>query len=209
MTKIYLISPPKIEIDKFSKSLKNALQTNKIAVFQLRLKDYPQEIIKNYSKEIKKICDDYNCQFILNDFYEIAIELGLSGVHVGIDDNKIKIIRQNSPQNFVVGASCYDSKHLAMEAGEDGADYISFGAFFPSKTKISRGKPSIELLRWGLEMLNLPIVGIGGINAKNCGELVKEKIDFLAVISCIWDRFGNEGEAVDELNSAIIKNQIS
>lgn len=209
MTKIYLISPPKIEIDKFSKSLKNALQTNKIAVFQLRLKDYPQEIIKNYSKEIKKICDDYNCQFILNDFYEIAIELGLSGVHVGIDDNKIKIIRQNSPQNFVVGASCYDSKHLAMEAGEDGADYISFGAFFPSKTKISRGKPSIELLRWGLEMLNLPIVGIGGINAKNCGELVKEKIDFLAVISCIWERVGNEGEAVDELNSAIIKNQIS
>ena len=209
MTKIYLISPPKIEIDKFSKSLKNALQTNKVAVFQLRLKDYPQDVIKNYSNEIKKICNDYNCPFILNDFYEIATELGLYGVHVGIDDNKINEIRQNSPENFVIGASCYDSRHLAMEAGEIGADYISCGAFFPSKTKNSRGKPTIELLNWAIEMLNLPIVGIGGINPDNCGELVKNKIDFLAVISCIWDRVGAEDVAINQLDQAIAKNLIS
>ena len=209
MTKIYLISPPKIEIDKFSKSLKNALQTNKVAVFQLRLKDYNHDIIRNYCKEIKKICDDYNCPLILNDFYEIAIELGLSGVHVGIDDKKITTIRQNSPANFVIGASCYDSKHLAMEAGEQGANYLSFGAFFPSKTKNSRGKPTIELLNWAIEMLNLPIVGIGGINPDNCGELVKNKIDFVAVISCIWDRLGAEDVAIYQLDHAIAKNLIS
>lgn len=208
MTKIYLISPPKIEIDKFSKSLKNALKTSKVSVFQLRLKDYPQHLIRNYSKEIKKICDDFNCPLILNDFYEIALELGLSGVHVGIDDKKISIIRQNSPQNFIIGASCYDSKHLAMEAGEQGADYISFGAFFKSKTKQSRGKPSIELLQWAIEMLNLPIVGIGGITATNCHELVKNKIDFLAVISCIWERINDEENAINELHKNIIKFSI-
>jgi len=206
MTKIYLISPPQIEIDKFSESLKNALSSNRISVFQLRLKDYSQDIIKKYCKEIKKICDDYNCPLILNDFHEIALELGLAGVHVGVDDKKIDIIRKNSPQNFIIGASCYDSRHLAMQAGECGADYISFGAFFTSKTKQSRGKPSIELLQWAIEMLNLPIVGIGGITPDNCAELVKNKIDFLAVISCIWDREFEENKAIDELSNAIAKH---
>lgn len=209
MTKIYLISPPKIEIDKFSKSLKKVLSSHRVAVFQLRLKDYSQDIIKKYCKEIKKICDDFNCPLILNDFYEIALELDLAGVHVGVDDKKIDDIRKNCAQNFIIGASCYDSKHLAMEAGEYGADYISFGAFFASKTKISRGKPSVELLQWAIEMLNLPIVGIGGITPDNCGELVKNKIDFLAVISYIWDRLGAEDDAIDQLDKAIAKNLIS
>jgi thiamine-phosphate pyrophosphorylase len=99
----------------------------------------------------------------------------------------IKTLRgQNSPKNFVIGASCYDSKHLAMEAGEQGADYISFGAFFETQTKISRGKPTVEILNWASEILNLPIVAIGGINDKNCVELVKNGADFLAVISYVW-----------------------
>ncbi len=123
---------------------------------------------------------------MLNDFYEIALEVDASGVHVGIDDKKISQIRQNSPKNFIIGASCYDSKHLAMDAGEQGADYISFGAFFETKTKISRGKPSVEILNWASEILNLPIVAIGGINDKNCGELINNGADFLAVISYVW-----------------------
>ncbi len=186
MAQIYLISPPQIELKDFSLKLENALKTGFVPSFQLRLKNYSPSEIKKISQEIKKICDENNCLFLLNDFYEIALEIGASGVHVGIDDKKISQIRQNSPKNFVIGASCYDSKHLAMEAGEQGADYISFGAFFETQTKISRGKPTVEILNWASEILNLPIVAIGGINDKNCVELVKNGADFLAVISYVW-----------------------
>ena len=186
MAQIYLISPPQIELKDFSLNLDKALKTGLVPVFQLRLKNYSPLEIKNFSQEIKKICDNNNCLFLLNDFYEIALEIGASGIHVGIDDKKISQIRQNSPKNFVIGASCYDSKHLAMEACEQGADYISFGAFFETKTKISRGKPTFEILNWASEILNFPIVAIGGINDKNCGELVKNGADFLAVISYVW-----------------------
>jgi len=186
MAQIYLISPPQIELKDFSVKLEKALKTGLVPSFQLRLKNYSTLEVKKISQEIKKICDNNNCLFLLNDFYEIALEVGASGVHVGIDDKKISQIRQNSPKNFVIGASCYDSKHLAMEAGEQGADYISFGAFFETQTKISRGKPTVEILNWASEMLNLPIVAIGGINDKNCVELVKNGADFLAVISYVW-----------------------
>jgi len=186
MAQIYLISPPQIELKDFSVKLEKALKTGLVPSFQLRLKNYSTPEVKKISQEIKKICDNNNCLFLLNDFYEIALEVGASGVHVGIDDKKISQIRQNSPKNFVIGASCYDSKHLAMEAGEQGADYISFGAFFETQTKISRGKPTVEILNWASEMLNLPIVAIGGINDKNCVELVKNGADFLAVISYVW-----------------------
>ena len=186
MAQIYLISPPQIELKDFSLKLEKALKTGLVPSFQLRLKNYSSPEVKKISQEIKKICDENNCLFLLNDFYEIALEIGASGVHVGIDDKKISQIRQNSPKNFVIGASCYDSKHLAMEAGEQGADYISFGAFFETQTKISRGKPTVEILNWASEILNLPIVAIGGINDKNCGELIKNGADFLAVISYVW-----------------------
>jgi len=186
MVQIYLISPPQIELKDFSLKLEKALKTGLIPVFQLRLKNYSSLEVKKFSKEIKKICENNNCLFLLNDFHEIAMEVGASGVHVGIEDKKILQIRQNSPKNFIIGASCYDSKHLAMVAGEQGADYISFGAFFESKTKISRGKPSLEILNWASEILNLPIVAIGGINDKNCVDLIKNGADFLAVISYVW-----------------------
>ena len=103
-------------------------------------------------------------------------------------------------QNFLIGASCYDSKHLAMEAGEQGADYLSFGAFFESKTKKSRGNPSLEILEWSNEILNLPTVAIGGITADNCAPLVKSGADFLSVISYVWDHPEGEEAALIKLS---------
>jgi thiamine-phosphate pyrophosphorylase len=203
MAQIYLISPPQIELKDFSLKLEKALKTGLVPSFQLRLKNYSPSEIKKISQEIKKICDNNNCLFLLNDFYEIALEIGASGVHVGIDDKKISQIRQNSPKNFVIGASCYDSKHLAMEAGEQGADYISFGAFFATQTKISRGKPTFEILNWASEILNLPIVAIGGINDKNCVELVKNGADFLAVISYVWQHPDGVEVAIKNLHHTI------
>jgi thiamine-phosphate pyrophosphorylase len=194
MSQIYLISPPKIELLDFSKRLEKALKTNSVPVFQLRLKEYSNSELIQIAKEIKKICDNNNCLFLLNDSLEIALNIGANGVHLGAEDGSILLARKNSPKNFLIGASCYDSRHLAMEAGEQGADYLSFGAFFESKTKKSRGNPSLEILEWSNEILNLPTVAIGGITADNCAPLVKSDVDFLAVISYVWDH--PEGEEV-------------
>ena len=194
MSQIYLISPPKIELLNFSKRLEKALKTNSVPVFQLRLKEYSNSELIQIAKEIKKICDNNNCLFLLNDSLEIALNIGANGVHLGAEDGSILSARKNSPKNFLIGASCYDSRHLAMEAGEQGADYLSFGAFFESKTKKSRGNPSLEILEWSNEILNLPTVAIGGITADNCAPLVKSDVDFLSVISFVWDH--PEGEEV-------------
>jgi thiamine-phosphate pyrophosphorylase len=196
MTKLYLISPPKIELKTFAPKLKNALKTNQIPVFQLRLKDIEKNEIIKIAKEIKKICCDFNCLFILNDDYKTAIDLELSGVHVGFEDGEISNIRKNSPPNFIIGASCYDSCDLAIEAGMLGADYVSFGTFFSSITKNSKGKPKPEILSWCDEILNIPTVAIGGITADNCKILIDAKADFLAIISYIWNHPKGEEFAI-------------
>ncbi len=199
MTKIYLISPPKIELKSFSKNLEEALQTGLVPVFQLRLKDCEKNDIKKIATELKKICADNNVVFLLNDDWQMALDIGASGVHLGADDGSIALARKNLPQNFVIGASCYDSRHLAMEAAEAGADYISFGAFFESKTKQSRGKPTTEILEWASEIMNLPIVAIGGITNENAGLLANAGADFVAVISYVWGSMDVK-KAVKELN---------
>lgn len=206
MSQIYLISPPKIQLKTFSAELEKSLKTSLVPVFQLRLKDYERSEVKKISQELQKICKDNNCQFLLNDDFNLALEIAADGVHLGAEDGSIKLAREKSQKinpNFVIGASCYDSRHLAMEAGEQGADYISFGAFFESKTKKSRGKPTLEILEWSNEILNLPIVAIGGINAENCKPLVKSGADFLAVISYVWEHPNGVEEALNRLNSSI------
>ena len=165
MAQIYLISPPQIELKDFSLKLEKALKTGLIPAFQLRLKNYSLSEVKKISQEIKKICDDNNCLFLLNDFYEIALEICASGVHVGIDDKKISQIRQNSPKNFVIGASCYDSKHLAMEACEQGADYGGVPSALlgndDRRSQLTRRGLSLDVL--GDKICGYAIVRIGSV----------------------------------------------
>lgn len=203
MTKIYLISPPSFEIKTFAPRLEAVLKTGLVSVFQLRLKDYPKNEIIKIAHEVKKICAQNNCLFIVNDSPEIAWEVGAGGVHLGEGDGLVSEVRKKSPQNFVIGASCYNSRHLAMEAAEQGADYLAFGAFFPTSTKIVKAKAEIEILEWASEMLNVPIVAIGGINEKNAASLAKAGTDFVAVISSIWENKDGEVEAVKKLHDSI------
>ncbi len=206
MTQIYLISPPKIELKDFSAELEKALKTTLVPVFQLRLKGYAKSEVKKIALELQKICQANKTQFIVNDDVELALEIGADGVHLGVEDGSIKVAREKSQKinpNFVIGASCYDSRHLAMEAGEQSADYISFGAFFESKTKQSRGKPTLEILEWANEITNLPIVAIGGINAQNCKTLVEAGADFLAVISYVWENEKGVEQALKKLDAVI------
>lgn len=206
MTKIYLISPPEINLKEFSKRLDNALATGLVPVFQLRLKNYLSQEIVAIAKELKKICHESNCLFILNDFCDLALEIGADGTHLGTSDGKIKLARKKADElakGFIIGASCYDSKDLAMIAGEDGADYLSFGTFFPSKTKNSQGKPKSEILTWCDQLINLPTVAIGGINDQNCHDIVKAGADFIAVISYVWQHEEGEAKAIQKLSAAI------
>lgn len=205
MPQIYLISPPKIDLETFSLCLEKALKTGLVPVFQLRLKDYSSEETKKIARHLKEICHKNKCLFLMNDSLQIALDIGADGVHLGAEDGSILEARKKSPQNFIIGASCYDSRHLAMEAGEQGADYISFGAFFQSKTKNSRGAPTIEILEWASEMLNLQITAIGGITDQNCHSLVKAGADFLCVISYVWDHPEGEEVAIKNLAKAIEK----
>lgn len=203
MTQIYLISPPQLNLESFSQELLKVVKTNKIPIFQLRLKNYHNSEIKKIAQELKKICDDHNVLFFINDDLQLAVEIDASGVHLGIDDinysQQISLIKKNH-QKLIVGVSCYDSKKLALEAKEQGADQISFGAFFASPTKISRGSPKIELIDWAKENLNLPIIGIGGINQQNYQILVDKKIDYLALISYVWNHPISPVEAIKKLS---------
>ncbi len=199
MSKIYLISPPKIDLPDFSKSLQLALKTGLVPVFQLRLKGYEDSEIIKISRELKKICKDFGSLFILNDSYKLALEVGADGVHLGDQDGNIAEVKKISPENFIIGTSCYDSRHLAIESAEHGADYISFGAFFQSQTKNSKGKPTTEILEWASEILDLPIVAIGGITDKNYQTLFKA--DFIAVISFIWQHPQGITFALESLNT--------
>lgn len=207
-TKIYLISPEKIDLGSFSKNLIIALKTGYISLFQLRLKNI--DIFKKitYIKEIKKICTDHNCPFILNDDYISAIEYELDGVHIGNKDGSIIDIKNKSKHlsNFLIGVSCYDKKELAISSIKDGANYISFGAFFDSKTKKSPGKPDINLVKWYKNNYpTIPLVAIGGINDINCKELIYNKVDFMAVISYIWENEFGTKEAILSMQSTIEK----
>lgn len=206
MTQIYLISPPQIILNDFTEELKKALATGLIERFQLRLKNYSKNDLLKIAKDLKIICQKNNCLFIVNDDDQLALEVEADGVHLGIEDQRdqelILQIKKKYPK-FIVGASCYDSRKLAIKAEEQGADYISFGAFFESSTKISRGKPTYDLLDWAKIALNKPIVAIGGINSHNCQELVKRKVDFLAVISSIWQDRQGVSQAIIKLQKSI------
>ena len=185
--KLYLISPPKIELENFLDKLEDAFKTKKISIFQLRLKNISDKEIILASDKIIPLCQKYQIPFILNDSLDLALKVGANGVHLGGDDGDIKQAREISPKNFIVGTSCYDSKDMIMKAAESGADYVSLGAFFETKTKKSPGKPTLELLKWCDNFINVPNVCIGGINNRNYEQLVKNGADFIAVISYIWD----------------------
>jgi thiamine-phosphate pyrophosphorylase len=201
--KIYLISPPEFDLDSFSVQLEKALATKKVPVFQLRVKNLDDAKIISVGKTLLKICRKYQTSFILNDRFDLALKIGADGVHIGSEDGIVAEIRKKAPQNFIIGSSCYDSKHRVITAAEEGADYVSLGAFFESKTKKSPGKPDLEILKWCDDFINVPVVAIGGIDASNCDVLVKSGADFLAIISYVWQHPNGVEIAINSLEKAI------
>ena len=192
---LYLISPLDVG-GSFPMRLREALEAGPVAAFQFRVKDIdPQEAVR-LAEPLKAICDEFDVAFIVNDDVALARQVGADGVHLGQSDESLKVAREELGKDVQIGITCHDSRHLAMEAGEGGANYVAFGAFFPTDTKETHHKPELDLVRWWSEMMEIPSVAIGGITPENCQPLIDAGADFLAVCGAVWNHADGPAEAV-------------
>lgn len=199
---LYLISPPRFD-PGFAEQLKAALDGGPVAAFQLRLKDVEDFEVLRAGEVIKPILAAYDVAFIVNDRADLAAKLGADGVHLGQDDGDVAEARRLLGREAQIGVTCHDSRHLAMEAAEDGANYVAFGAFFPTTTKETSHRPDPSILKWWTTLSPLPCVAIGGITAANCRPLVAAGADFLAVSNAVWAHPGGAGAGVAAFTAAL------
>lgn len=190
---LYLISPLDVSGD-FPRRLETALDAGPVAAFQFRVKDVDQHRAARLAEPLLEICRARDVAFIVNDSIALAKRIGADGVHLGQQDGSVREARDALGRDAQIGVTCHASRHLAMEAGEAGADYVAFGAFFPSETKASEHRPELELLTWWQNLMEIPCVAIGGITPENCAPLVAAGADFLAVSRAVWA--GDEADAV-------------
>jgi thiamine-phosphate pyrophosphorylase len=195
--RLYLITPPALpDLDAFARDLEAALGAGDVAALQVRLKAASDAEIERAVRRLTPIAHAHDVAVILNDRPDLARALGCDGVHVGRDDPSVAETRRIVGPNAMIGATCHDSRHLAMEAAEAGADYVAFGAFFPTTTKETTHRPDPEILTIWQETMQTPCVAIGGITPENCRPLVAAGADFLAVSAGVWARAGGPAEAV-------------
>jgi len=194
---LYLISPLDVS-GAFPRRLENALDasgpTGPVAAFQFRVKGVDQHEAAGLAEPLLEICRARDVAFIVNDSVGLAKRLGADGVHLGQQDGDVREAREALGREVQIGVTCHASRHLAIEAGEGGADYVAFGSFFPSGTKASEHRPELELLEWWQRVMEIPCVAIGGITPENGLPLVEAGADFLAVSGAVWG--GDEAEAV-------------
>jgi thiamine-phosphate pyrophosphorylase len=201
--RIYLITPPKLDPVPFADLLAAALDAGDVAAVQLRLKEVSEDDWKHATDTLRPIAQSRDVAFLLNDRAELVRAFGCDGVHVGQEDMPAKSARQVIGPDLTLGVTCKASRDLAMQAGEDGADYVAFGAFFPSATKDVSRFVSPDILQWWSDLMELPCCAIGGITAENCGPLVRAGADFLAVVGCVWNHPDGPAAGVKALNTAI------
>jgi thiamine-phosphate pyrophosphorylase len=182
---LYLISPPSIDVG-FAERLAQAFDGGDVAAFQLRLKGIDEDAIASAAEPLQKLCAERDVAFIINDSVALAQRLEADGVHLGQGDGDAREARKLLGPSVQIGVTCHDSRHLAMEAGEAGADYVAFGAFYPTTTKETIHRPEPSILSWWTTLFELPCVAIGGITAENAAPLVAAGADFLAVSGAVW-----------------------
>jgi thiamine-phosphate pyrophosphorylase len=199
--RLYLISPPHLSAKNFIIPLREALNGGDVASFQLRLKNVDDDAIRRAADLLRPVVQAAGAAFILNDRPDLANELGCDGVHVGQEDATYAEARAIVGAKAIVGVTAHDTRHLAMDAADAGADYVAFGAFFPTKTKEPKTQADIELLRWWGEMMVVPCVAIGGITVQNAAPLVEAGADFLAVSAGVWEHPDGPEAAVKAFNA--------
>lgn len=183
--------------------LAQALDAGDVAALQIRLKDVDDDTIRRATEALLPIAQARDVAVLMNDRADLAVELGCDGAHLGQEDGNHAEGRRLLGPDRTLGITCHASRHLAMEAGDIGADYVAFGAFFPTSTKEAKHHAEPELLEWWTEMFELPSVAIGGITAANCAPLVRAGADFLAVVGAVWNHPEGPAAGVRAMNRAI------
>jgi thiamine-phosphate pyrophosphorylase len=199
--RLYLITPAAFALDGFARQLREALAGGDVAAVQLRLKDCADGDVLAIGRALMPIVQDAGAAFIVNDRPDLAAALDADGVHIGQSDAPYAEARRLLGADKIIGVTCHDSYHLAMEAAEAGADYVAFGAFFPTQTKDASTRAPLELLENWANAMEVPSVAIGGITAENAGPLVRAGADFLAVSAGVWNHPRGPGEAVKAFNA--------
>jgi thiamine-phosphate pyrophosphorylase len=206
LCRLYLITPPRLDdLAGFGRVLGHALDAGDVAALQIRLKDTPDEVIAAAVDALKPIAQARGVAVILNDRPDLAAQLDCDGVHVGQDDVPYREARRIVGKDRMVGVTCHDSRHLAMEAAEAGADYVAFGAFFPTATKEAKTRADPEILTIWQETMETPCVAIGGITVDTASTLAAAGADFLAVSAGVWSYGDGPAAAVAALNVEIAK----
>lgn len=202
LCQLYLISPLEVGGD-FPQRLARAIDAGDglVSAFQFRVKGLDQHQCARLAEPLQTLCTERDVAFIVNDSIALAKRLGADGVHLGQQDGTVAEARQALGKEAQIGVTCHDSRHLAMEAGEAGADYVAFGAFFPTITKQVSHHAAPDLLEWWQALFEIPCVAIGGITPENCAPLVAAGADFLAVSGAVWG--GDEIAAVKAFAEAI------
>ena len=185
LAKLYLISPQEVS-GPFPDRVRAALEPGIATAFQLRVKDVGEHELARLADPLQRICADADVAFIVNDSVSLTKRLGADGVHLGQSDGDVREARAVLGPTAQIGRTCHDSRHLAMEAGEAGADYVAFGAFYPTTTKPSDYRPDPPILSWWSAVFEIPCVAIGGIKPANAKPLVDAGADFLAVCQAVW-----------------------
>jgi thiamine-phosphate pyrophosphorylase len=204
--RLYLITPSRIDdLDAFEHILEVALHGGDVAALQVRLKDVSDAAIEAAVRAIQPIAEGHDVALILNDRPDLAARLNCDGVHIGQEDMPYDAARALMGPDAIVGVTCHDSRHLAMEASEAGADYVAFGAFYDTTTKDASTRADLELLSIWQEVMATPCVAIGGITVDTAAELAKAGADFLAVSAGVWTHPHGPAEAVRLFNIEIAK----
>lgn len=201
---LYLISPLDVT-GGFADRLARALDAGPVAAFQFRVKDVDQHEAARLADPLRRICADRDVAFIVNDSVSLAKRVGADGVHLGQGDGDPRDARTMLGPDVQIGVTCHDSRHLAMEAGEAGADYVAFGAFYPTTTKDTRHRPDPAILSWWATLFELPSVAIGGITVDNAAPLIAAGADFIAVSNAVWG--GDEVAAVERFAALLVREK--
>jgi thiamine-phosphate pyrophosphorylase len=199
--RLYLVTPPVLTLE-FADDLAAALDAGDVACVQLRLKNLPDNEIRHAVETLRPVAQSRDVAFLLNDRPDLAAQSGCDGVHVGQEDMPYAAARA-LVGNGMIGVTCHNSRHLAVGAAEAGADYVAFGAFYPTLTKQPPAMAEIDTIAWWAEMMEVPCVAIGGITAANCAPLVEAGADFLAVVGAVWQHPDGAAAGVRAMLAAI------
>jgi len=168
----------------FMPGLEAALDAGEVAAFQLRLPGASDDQLRRTIDTLMPTVQARGTAFLVDGRADLAVEMGCDGVHLGAIEEYAEARRLVGAG--MIGLSCGGSRHLGIEAAEAGADYVSFGAFFPSATKPDAEITDPDILAWWAELMESPCVAVGGITVENCAPLIATRCDFLAVSAGVW-----------------------